>query len=168
MILAAWLRGHGGLFTPPSRRCWTWINCIVCLLIIGLIELSYSGAGYFGAGALGEVVGGAEVYLMMAISVLGTYFLVNFSLLVEKAPLLSKGLIWLGQHTLQILCLHLTVMHLIKDILGLPQTNAAESLFVEKIQPGNVLAFFLTLVVTVLLIMLLDGIKGRMARKKAS
>ncbi len=168
MILAAWLRGHGELFAPPSRRYWTWINCIVCLLIIGLIQLSYSGAGYFGAGALGEVVGGAEVYIMMAISVLGTYFLVNFSSLVEKVPVLSGALIWLGQHTLQILVLHLTVMHLIKDILGLPQTNAADSVFVEKILPGNVLAFFLTLLVTVLLIMLLNRIKGRAARKKAA
>ncbi len=167
MILAAWLRRDGGLFSRPSKRCWTWINSIVCILIIGLIELQYHGAGYMGAGALGEAVGGAEVYILLAISVLGTYFLVNFSMLIEKVPVLSKLLAWLGRHTLQILVLHMTVMHVIRDLLRLPQANAT-ALFVERIPPENALVFFLTLVVVSLLILLHDRLKGRVARKKAA
>ncbi len=167
MILAAWLRRHGELFSPPSKRRWTWINSIVCLLIIGLIELRYHGAGYMGAGALGAAAGGVEVFLLLAISVLGTYFLVNLSMLIEKVPVLSAILAWLGRHTLQILVLHMTVMHVIRDLLRLPQTNPTE-LFVERIPPENALVFFLTLVVVSALILLCDRLKGRMARKKAA
>lgn len=166
MILAAWLRKTDGLFAPPSRPYWVWINALVCLLLIGLIQLRYAGAGYVGAGALGEVVGGAEVYILMLISVLGSYFLIQFCKLLRNIPVLTPALVWLGQHTLQILVLHLTVMHIIKDILRLPQTNAAESLFVDAVEPGNVLAYFLTLLVVTLLILALDALKKRFASAK--
>ena len=161
MILAAWIHKNGNLFDRPSKRIWIWINSLIGIVIIALIELKWNGAGYLGAGALGEVIGGAEVYLLMLISVLGSYFLVSFSTLIEKVPVLSTVLIWFGRHTLQILCLHLSVMHIIKDILRLPQTNAAEKLFVDKVEPGNILAFFLTLAVTFGIVTLMDKIKSR-------
>ena len=166
MIIAAWFRKNDNFFTEPSKKCWVWINSFVCLLTIGLIQLKLSGAGYFGAGAMGEVCGGAEIYLFIVIAIMGTYFLINFCKLLEPIPVVSKALIWLGGHTLQILMLHLAVMHLIKDILHLPQTNAAEQLFVDKVEPGNILAYFLTIIVVVLIILLIEKVTALIKNQK--
>ena len=92
-------------------------------------------------------MGGAEVYVLLVISVLFTYYLVSLSRLVEKIKCLAAVLAWLGRHTLPILTLHMTIMHILKDILGLPQLNAAEAAFAEKIEPRNALACILTLVI---------------------
>lgn len=161
MILAAWMKQKDCLFAQPSKKCWTWINAFVALLTIGLIQLTYAGAGYVGAGALGEVCGGAEVYLMYVVAICGTYFIITFSKVIEKCAFLTKILTWLGTHTFQILMLHLTVMHVLKDIFGLPQTNAAESLFVDRVEPMNLLAYVLTIFICAGIIMLNEKIKAK-------
>ena len=147
MVLAAWLHKENALFNDSIRKVWVWINSIAGILIIALIQIKHPKAGMFGAGSLGEVMGGAEVYVLLVISVLFTYYLVSLSRLVEKIKGLSDVLAWLGRHTLPILTLHMTIMHILKDILGLPQLNAAEEAFAEKIEPRNALAYILTLLI---------------------
>ena len=147
MVLAAWLHKENALFNDSIRKVWVWINSIAGILIIALIQIKHPKAGMFGAGSLGEVMGGAEVYVLLVISVLFTYYLVSLSRIVEKIKCLAAVLAWLGRHTLPILTLHMTIMHILKDILGLPQLNAAEEAFAEKIEPRNALAYILTMLI---------------------
>lgn len=156
MILAAWFHKNDSLFSEPSKKRWAWINAIVCLLIVAMIELKYAGAGFMGGGALGEVCGGAEVFFFIVISIVGSYFMINIGKLLEKVRILSTALAWLGRHTLEILMLHTTVIHIVKDILNLPLSNTAEQLFVEKFDPKGILAYLLTVAFVTLLIILIE------------
>ena len=168
MILAAWMHQKDCLFSEPSAKYWKWINAFVALLTIGLTQLFHSGAGYVGAGALGEVCGGAEVYIMYVMAVCGSYLIITISGLIEKCRFLTRILTWLGTHTLQILMLHLAVMHVLKDIFGLPQTNAADSLFVDHVEPMNVVVYFATIFVCVGIILLIEKIRASLSERKKS
>ena len=158
MILGTWFKKCNLLSFENSNPKLVFINCIICLLSIGLIQLNYNGAGYVGAGALGEVCGGAEIYLFIAIGIMGSYFLVNFSERIKNVPVLSNVLIWFGRHTLLVLLTHVSIVHILKDIFGLPQFNAADQLFVEKMDLRTVPIYFLTLIIVYLLIKLLEKI----------
>ena len=95
---------------------------------------------------------------MIIIGVLGTYFIVNLSKLIEKIPLVSKFLIWIGQHTFIILILHVSFVHIIKDIMHLPQTNSAEQLFVDHPIHMNAVALVIAYIVIILFLLLHDKV----------
>lgn len=156
MILGTWFKKYNILSLENSNPKLVLINCIICLLSIALIQLNYNSAGYVGAGALGEVCGGAEIYLFIAIAIMGTYFLINFSEKIKNVPVLSNILIWFGRHTLLVLLFHITIVHILKDIFGLPQFNAADQLFVEKMDLRTIPIYFLTLIIVYLLVKLIE------------
>ena len=156
MILGTWFKKCNLLSFENSNPKVVLVNCLICLLSIGLIQLNYNGAGYVGAGALGEVCGGAEVYLFIVIAIIGSYFIINFSEKIKNVPILSNVLIWFGRHTLLVLLSHITIVHILKDIFGLPQFNAADQLFVEKMDLRTLPIYFLTLIIVYLLIVLIE------------
>ncbi len=168
MIVAAYCKKENLLFAEPSKKYWTIINCIVCVAAIAIIELLFNGAGFIGAGELGTTtaLGAGETYVMIIIGVIGTYFIVNVSKLIEKIPVVSKFLIWIGQHTFLILILHLSFVHIIKDILNLPQTNSAEQLFVEHPIHMNAVALLIAYIVIPLFLLLHDKVLFAIINRK--
>lgn len=161
MILGVWFKKYNLLSSEGTNKKLVLINCLICLLTIGLTQLNYNGAGYFGAGAMGEVCGGAEIYLFIVIAITGSYFLINFSEKIKEVPVLSNILIWFGRHTLLVLLTHVSIVHILKDIFGLPQFNAADQLFVEKMDLRTIPIYFLTLIIVYLLIILIEKIANR-------
>lgn len=166
MILGVWFKKQELLSTENTNTKFVIINCIVCLLTIALIQLNYNGAGYVAAGALGEVCGGAEIYLFIVISVIGSYFLINFSNVIKKVPVLSDVLIWFGRHTLLILLSHITIVHILKDIFGLPQFNAAEQLFVDKMDLRTIPIYFLTLIIDYFFVIFVEKLVNRFKKAR--
>lgn len=164
MIIAARLAVDGQFFAPTSKKIWTYINALVCLIIVDVIQISFPSAGILGAGVLGEVCGGIEVFFMVCFAVFGTYFLINLAKLIEKIPYVSKGLIWLGQHSLEILLTHRPIAYLIRDAMGLPHFISGDPLYIDKMTVENLVAFFLIFVFMIPLLMAFDRYK---ARKKA-
>ncbi|MBQ6383844.1 MAG: hypothetical protein IJJ42_09680 [Clostridia bacterium] len=86
-------------------------------------------------------------------AVFGSYFIIRFSALLEKVPVISKGLIWCGQHSLIILCLHRPVAYVIRDIMHLPHFISGIPLYIDRITPENLAAFLLVFAVMVPVIM---------------
>ena len=159
MITGAKLGENNRLFSMTSRKSWIIANSLACIVIVDMIQIFYPAAGLLGAGLLGEVAGGTEVVFAMCFAVLGSYFIINFSTLLEKIPVISKGLIWCGQHTLIILCLHRPVAYIIRDIMNLPHFISGDPLYIDRITPENFAAFLLVFVIMVPVIMAWDRIK---------
>lgn len=161
MFLGAKLGENNGLFASPSRTAWTVVNTLVSLVIVGLIQFFFPNAGILAAGLLGEAAGGIEVLFAFCFAVFGSYFLIHLGKLLEKVPVVSKCLIWCGQHTLIILCLHRPVAYVIRDVMGLPHFVSGNPLYVERMTWENIIAFLLIFVVIVPVIMIWDKIKEK-------
>ena len=164
MITGAKLGEDNRLFTAGSGTVWVVVNSIVCLVIVDLIEIRYPAAGILGAGLLGEVAGGIEVLFVLCFAVFGSYFMVNFGKLLEKVPVISKGLIWCGQHSLLILCLHRPIAYVIRDLMGLPHFITGQ--YTDRITMENLIAFLLIFVVMVPVIMIWDRLKENRTAKQ--
>ena len=133
MLLASSLKKNDLLFKKEYKNKYIILNSIVCLLTIGLIQLKYNGAGYFGAGELGNVLGAVEVYVFYIMAICGSYFIINFSKILEKTNHLKRFFIWFGQNSMLILVVHMSIVHIIKDIFKLEQRNAVDKLFGDKV-----------------------------------
>lgn len=164
MIIGAWCHQDNRLFKEPSKKKWTYINCFVCIATIGVIELTGNTAGYFPAGDISGVYGGVEVYITMLVALFGSYFLINFSKLLEKVKVVSNVYSWLGRHSLQILILHLPFAHLVIDAFGYQQMITEFPVASETISIDQVISFVVTMAVLYIVITLIDKSK---AKKKA-
>lgn len=156
MIMAAWCHKDNKLFKEPSQKKWTYINCLVCLGTIGIIELSGNTAGYVAAGEMSSVYGGLEVYITMIVALFGSYFLINFSKLLEKVKVVSTIYTWLGQHSLQILFIHLPLAHLVIDAFGYEQMITEFPVAVDKVNIDQVIVFVVTMALLYLIITLIE------------
>lgn len=159
MIMGAYCNQDNRLFKEPSKKKWTYINCFVCLATIGIIELTGNTAGYFPAGDISGTFGPLEVYVTMLVALFGSYFLINFAKLIEKIPVVSNIYIWLGQHSLLILFLHLSIAHLIIDAFGYQQMITEFPVAVERINIDQVITFALTMLSLYIIITLIDKIE---------
>jgi len=167
MIMAAFCRQDNRLFKEPSKKIWTWVNCFVCLAIFGVLELFYNGAGLVAAGEMSSVLGSIEVYAAILVSLIGSYFLINFSKLVERVPVIAKPMSWLGRHSLQILFLHLSVIHLVIDAFGYDQMISEYPQIVDKVNIDQVITFFVAMAILIILITLIDKGSELFKKKKA-
>ena len=165
MIMGAWFHKDNKLFKEPSQKKWVYINCFVCLATIGIIELTGNTAGYFPAGDISGVYGGPEVYITMLVALLGSYFIINFSKMLEKIPVVSNIYIWLGTHSLQILIMHLPIAHLVIDAFGYQQMITEFPVAVDKISIDQVISFVVTMTILYILITIID--KTKKAKKTA-
>ena len=147
-----------------SKKRWLILNSLVCLILLSLIQVTYPSAGILGAGLLGETAGDIEVVLAMCFAVFGSYFLINLAKLLEKIPVLSTGLIWLGQHSLIILCIHRPIAYIIRDCMGIPHFISGNPLYIDRMTPENVIAFLLIFVIMVPIILCADKMKKRARR----
>lgn len=168
MLLGAKLGQNNNLFTATSKVGWIIVNSIISLAIVDLIQFKYPAAGMLGAGLLGEVIGPVEVFLAYASSLFGTYFVVNLGRLIEKIPVLSTGLIWLGQRTLIIFLLHRAVAYVIRDAMGLPHFISGTPLYIDEVTMPNLIAFLLVFVIIVPVIIVNDKIKASRTKAKAA
>ena len=159
MIMAAWCRQDNRLFKEPSKKMWKYINCLVCLATIGVIELTGNTAGYFPAGEIGGVYGGFEVYITLLVALFGSYFLINFSMLIEKTKYLSKAYSWLGRHSLLILIIHLPLAHLVIDAFGYQQMITEFPVAVERFSIDQIISFVVTMIIMCTIIALIDKTK---------
>lgn len=160
MIMGAWCHQDDRLFKNRSRK-WTIINCFVCLAIIGVIELTGNTAGYVPSGEMSAVYGGFEVYITMLIALLGSYFLINFSKMLEKTKVISKIYVWLGTHSLLILFMHLPIAHLVIDAFGYEQMITEFPVAVEKISFDQVITFVVTMTIMYVIITIIDKLKEK-------
>ncbi len=161
MLTGARLGRNNLLFTASSSAGWTVLNSLASLVIVDLIQFFFPSAGLLGACLLGDSAGGLEVLFVFCFAVFGSFFLISFSRLLEKAPVVSKGLIWCGQHSLIILCLHRPVAYLIRDAMRLPHFQSGSPLNGEGISAENVTAFLLVFVIMVPVIMIVDSLKAK-------
>ena len=167
MITGAVLGQENRFFTAATTTAWKVVNTLICLAVTTAIQYSWPSAGLLGAGNLGEVAGSVEVLFLFCFGVFGSWFLIHIGMLLEKVPVLSKGLIWLGQHTLIILCLHRPVAYVIRDLMGLPHFIAGS--YTDVMTGENIIAFLLVFVVMIPVILLVDRIKKkRSVRQSAS
>ena len=161
MLAGAWFGRYRETFDSSKNYLLTVILSIVSLAVVDLIEIGFPGAGVLGAGLLGEVAGPVEVVFSYLISIFGSYFLVNFGRLIEKVPVISKGLIWLGQHTMIIFLIHRPIAYIIRDAMGLPHFISGDPLYIDHVTLSNLIAFLLMFAVMVPLVILHDRLKGR-------
>ena len=161
MIAGAKLGKDNRFFDSSPRKAWTVINSVVSLVIVELIQGFYPAAGILGAGLLGETAGGIEILFAFCFAVFGSYFLVNFGKLLEKIPVVSKGLIWCGQHSLIILVLHRPVAYIIRDVMGLPHFISGNPLYIERTSFKDVIAFLMIFVIMVPVITAWDQYKKK-------
>ena len=78
-------------------------------------------------------------------------------------PVVSKALIWFGQHSLIILCLHRPVAYVIRDAMRLPHFLSGNPLYVDHMTAENVIAFLLVFAVMVPVIIIADRVKAKRA-----
>lgn len=161
MIIAAKLSQEGHFFDTSEKRIWTVVNSLVCLLIVDTIQITHPSAGILGAGLLGEFAGNIEVFFMVVFAVFGSYLLINIGKLIEKIPYLSTGLIWFGQHSLEILLLHRPIGYLIRDAMKLPHFVSGDPLYIDKITAENLIAFLLIFVIMIPILIFYDKFKAK-------
>ena len=157
MLIANKLKNIDGLFSDTIKKKWTIVNCVICIITIAVIQLCFNGAGYFGAGDLGGVLGGVEVLVYYLISLFGTYFIVNFCKLIEKTVIIKDFFCFFGQHSFIILMVHMSIVHILKNIFSLPQWNAADGLFGRS---TNFFAEFIVASLTVMFVSFISKILG--------
>ncbi len=161
MIIATSLAKSNQFTAPESRPYWTFINAFVCLLIVDAIQIFFPAAGIMGSGLLGEVAGPVEVFFLICFAVFGTYFLLKLAKPIEKIPYVSKGLIWSGQHSLEILLLHRPIGYLIRDAMHLPHFANDGTFFTDRVTMVNLIAFLLIFVFMIPMIILYDRYKAK-------
>jgi len=156
MIIAAWCKKDDKLFKNPGNKKYKIINSIIAIAIIGLTELLFNGAGYVMAGEMSDVLGGIEIYVTLLVSVLGSYFIINFSSLIEKVPVVSNIFVWLGQHSLQILLLHLSIAHLVIDAFGYEQMMTEFPMPVDKVSIDDIVTCAVTMAIIFIIVTLIE------------
>ena len=161
MLLGAQLGRENRFFAPTSRPAWAVLNTAVSFVIVNLIQFFYPSAGILGAGLLGEVAGPIEILFLCCFAVFGSYFLIHLGKLIERIPVLSRCLIWFGQHSLIILCLHRPLAYLIRDVMGLPHFISGNPLYVDSITTENLIAYLLVYAIMIPVIMAVDRLTGK-------
>jgi len=161
MIIAAYCRQDNKLFKTPSKKIYTYLNCFVCILTIAIIELFYNTAGYVAAGEMSSMLGGFEVYVTQLVALFGSYFLINIAMLIENIPIVSNAYIWLGQHSLQILFLHLPLAHLVIDSLGYKQMETEYPVAVDKFSLDQIITFIITMTLLYIIITTIEKLNKK-------
>lgn len=156
MIVGSWCHQNNKLFNEPSDKKWKYINCLVCIVVISVIELTGNTAGYIAAGEMSAVFGSLEVYVTFLIAILGSYLIINISKALEKHEMASNIFVWLGQHSLQILILHLPIAHLVIDFFGYKQMITEFPVAVDRISIDQIITFIVTATIMYLIILLLE------------
>ena len=101
------------------------------------------------------------VFYLMAI--LGCYVIINFSKLLEKTKNVKRYFIFLGRNSMLILMVHMSIVHIVKDIFHLEQRNAASSLFGDSTNPMELVAF---VVIVILVSLFVVGYNKLFTKKK--
>lgn len=143
MILGAYLQKYNFISDEIKLGVKRVIISIAALVIFIVIQLLFQQAGLLTAGELGNVLGGLEIPIMFLNAICGTYFLITLSLLIKKSKILSRFFVWCGKNSLFILIFHLSFVHIINDILGVPQWNASQELFCETFNPLMIATFII-------------------------
>ncbi len=165
MLIAVWIKKDGRMFALHSKKKWHYINCITVLAVIAAIELTGNTAGYVAAGEMTAVFGPLEVYVTVLIAVIGSYLMINIARLIEKVPVISNCYIWLGQHSLLLLFMHLPLSYLINDLLGWPNIVTEFPMAKDVISIKQVINFILVITILYFIITLIDKSKAKKAAK---
>ena len=161
-LIANYIKRNDLLFKTKSKK-YTIINCIICVITIAVIQLLDNGAGYLGAGELGSVLGGMEVYILYLIAVIGSYLIINICKLIEKNKHLTKIFTNLGQNTFLILMIHMSIVHIVKHLFKLNQWNAADGLF-GTFYYKELLVYPLILVLVMITVYLYKKLLGKLLK----
>jgi fucose 4-O-acetylase-like acetyltransferase len=117
-LIGAWA-GQRKLFSGPLPRTpGFWAVFAACLVISVVVSNIFPGVqllsnGYFGA------YGGFSVYPVAVMTVTGGFASVTFCRVIEKVPVVRKVGTAIGQATLLILMLHITIAYFINQLTGL-------------------------------------------------
>lgn len=153
MILGAYLQKYNFISDDIKVDIKRVVISIFLLLVFITIQMLFQQAGLLTAGEMGNILGGWEVPIMFLNAICGTYFLVTISLLVKKAKILSRFFVWAGRNSFLILMFHLSFVHVVNDILGVPQWNPSQELFCETFNPMMLVSFILGYALTCIFIL---------------
>jgi hypothetical protein len=148
--------------TVPLK--WNILNTISAFAIYFVIGLLYPKAGWFAAGTLGNHIGFWDVFITFLSGVFGAYILVNVGKVIEKIPVIGKGLEWIGVNTLPILLIHMCLIRFYNDILHVQKQPMGT--IIEKTNWMSVLVFILAVISTAVLILLFQFVKKCICVKK--
>ncbi|MBQ7173106.1 MAG: acyltransferase family protein [Clostridia bacterium] len=119
LMLVGAMFGQTKLLSKETVKTkWLVINSLVALAIVALIQWQFPGAGSFSAGVF-FYFGAVEVFPCVLLGIIAPFMLVSFSRLIEKIPVLSKALIWVGFRTLPILLVHMFISKFITIFTGI-------------------------------------------------
>ena len=118
MLAGAMFGRHNVLSKGFTKPKWMVINSVVTVAVIALLQWKFRGAGAFSAGIF-IYFGAVEVFPCVLFGIMAPFMAVSFSRLLEKIPVLSKALIWVGHRTLPILLVHMVISTFITKLLGI-------------------------------------------------
>ncbi|MBR3144827.1 MAG: acyltransferase family protein [Clostridia bacterium] len=118
ILIGAMFGKHKVLSKDFTSKKWMVINSLVTLALIMLIQLKFGGAGAFAAGIF-MYNGALDVFPCVLYGIMTPFMVICLSRLLEKIPLLSKALIWIGFRSLPILLVHMVISTFIARLTGI-------------------------------------------------
>ncbi len=158
LLIGAYL-GQKGLFNDGTvEKKWVVINSIVGLGLCTVFTITYPRAGMMLGGNLSLVLGCAEIPITLIMAVLFSYGLIGLCKLLERVPVLSPAMCWLGKNSLGIYFVHMPVITLVKFFLGIDIFSGPDKSTITASQYMAI--FFITLVITIAVVFIIEQIKA--------
>ena len=142
------------------------INSLVSYALFVLLAAAFQGAGFIAGGRLwNSTLKEWTVLLSAAFAVTGTYPFVHACRSLRNTGVLAKGLIWCGNHSMQLLLIHGIVQLFLCVLLGMEPFRMSFSANENDFRTFYLLA--LEIAVSALVILALEKIKTALRRKSA-
>lgn len=143
LLLGNFLGQHKLLNKRPGIEKFVIINSVIAFAIMFVLGLLYPQSGTFAGGRITSKLGFWEVPYTFFMGFLFTYWLLHFSRVLEKIPVVSKYLIFTGQNSEWIYLIHMPLLTIARDILQIPARDRTQP---AKFVPMTLVAFLMVLV----------------------
>ncbi len=166
MMLFGAMFGQHKLLSRHAKKRIIALNAVAAYGIFLVLATMYRGAGFIMGGSLWtKDMKEWNVLLTLLFSVVGSYAFVHACRCLVKTGPLGKGLVWCGNNSMLLLFLHGIVQLFVCDALGLEPFRMSIKSEVSDYRTFYVLA--LEILFTVIVILIINRIKGTTAKKHA-